>query len=80
MVSSNLCQTTLYDNLNLLLFFSSELEAWIYNSILSKVGNSLENSNALDLFFLFLKCHQVNERYHQTKRKQKWTDFVTNPE
>ena len=27
LVSSNLCQTTLYDNLNLLLFFSSELEA-----------------------------------------------------
>ena len=41
----------LYDNLNPLLFFSSELEARIYNSILSKVGNSLENSNALDLFF-----------------------------
>ena len=27
LVSSNLCQTTLYDNWNLLLFFSSELEA-----------------------------------------------------
>ena len=40
----------LYDNLNPLLFFSSELEARIYISILSKVGNSLENSNALDLF------------------------------
>ena len=51
LVSSNLCQTTLYDNLNLLLFFSSELEARIYNSILSKVGNLLENSIALDLFF-----------------------------